>query len=540
YDGLPPWRGAIEPKSADPKRSTVFEFDTNIINRVQAYHLLGKAKSVENATWNEQSGGKDYKYTGTLVFEGRVYDHIRFRARGGVWRYAMGKNMWKFDFNKGHPLLARDDYGRAYPVPWSKANLRACIDQGDYGMRGNQGMFEAVGFRLFNLCGVESPRTHWVQLRIIDGAEENPKNQYAGDFWGLYLAIENEDGHFLKAHDLPDGNLYKMEGGTGTLQSHAPDAVTNKSDLVNFMNNYRAANPTESWWRTNFDLPRYYSYRSILECIHHYDVDQGPGKNYGYFLNPRNGRWQVIPWDIDLSWADHMYGGGDEPFRSRVLVRPAFRLEYRNRLREIRDLLYNTDQACQLIDECAAIIGDPAGGRSFVDADRARWDYHPVMAIGGKAGQGRFYEAAPTRDFRGMVQLMKNYVKTRGAWVDTALLRDTKIPETPTITYTGNADFPAKQLTFRTSDYRGTNHFAAMKWRLAEVTPAKVITLATSPRHYEITPLWESEELTTFASTMTFPIDVAQPGHTCRARVRVKDASGRWSHWSAPIEFSPK
>ena len=39
---------------------------------------------------------------GTLVFDGKVYDHIHYRARGGVWRYAMVKNMWKFDLNRGH------------------------------------------------------------------------------------------------------------------------------------------------------------------------------------------------------------------------------------------------------------------------------------------------------------------------------------------------------------------------------------------------------------------------------------------------------
>jgi len=59
---------------------------------------------------------------------------------------------------------------------------------------------------------------------------------------------------------------------------------------------------SESWWSTNVDLPRYYNYRSILECIHHYDLDAG--KNYFYFLPADSSRWIVIPWDIDLSWGD--------------------------------------------------------------------------------------------------------------------------------------------------------------------------------------------------------------------------------------------
>ena len=140
------------------------------MSRVQSYHLISSAAAVEKATWTEPTGGKEYRYTGTLVADGKVYDHVRFRARGGVWRHAMGKNMWKVDFNSGHAFEARDDYGRPYTVKWGKLNLRACIQQGDYGHRGEQGMFEAVGFRLFNLAGVESPRTHWVQMRFVTGA----------------------------------------------------------------------------------------------------------------------------------------------------------------------------------------------------------------------------------------------------------------------------------------------------------------------------------------------------------------------------------
>src|SRR5258708_2499094 len=100
YDGIPPWRGAIEPGSADPIRSKPTEFSSNALEQLPVYHLIGKKPSVEASTWNEQYGGHDYKWTGTLVYDGKVYDHVGYRARGGTWRYAMGKNMWKFSFRK--------------------------------------------------------------------------------------------------------------------------------------------------------------------------------------------------------------------------------------------------------------------------------------------------------------------------------------------------------------------------------------------------------------------------------------------------------
>lgn len=533
YDGIPGWAGAINPQGADPTLTKVMTFPPAVFNRVQAYHLIGKKVSIENATWNEQAGGKEFKYTGTLVVDGEVFDHVHYRARGGVWRYAIGKNMWKIDLPAEHRLHAKDDLGQPYAVPWSKINLRGCIQLGTYGRRGEQGMYEAVSFRLFNLAGVEAPRTHWVQLRIIDEPAENPPDQYHGDFWGLYLAIENEDGKFLKAHGLPDGNLFKMANGTGELNHQGVEQVADRSDLDKFLANYEGDNPTDDWWRANLNLPSYYSYRSICECIHHYDI--GSGKNYDYYHNPVTARWQVIPWDLDLTWASHMFGNGEEPFKSRVLVRPGFRLDYQNRLREIRDLLFNPEQTGQLIDECAAIICDPAGAPSIVEADRRKWDNHPALALGGgQAGQGQFYRASRTHDFPGMTKLMKDYIKTRGTSVDAALLKDPKIPETPTANYTGPREFPADQLRFRAGPYQGSAAFAAMKWRLAEITPNAA---PRTPHSYEITALWESPELLKLDQEVTIPA-LTLPGHTYRVRVRMKDATNRWSHWSDPVEFT--
>ena len=173
--------------------------------------------------------------SGTLVYDGKVYDHIHYRARGGCWRYAMVKNMWKFDLNRGHDFQMRDDYGEQYDTRWSKLNLGACIQQGDYGHRGEQGMFESVAFRLFNLVGVEAPHTTFLQFRIIDADAEASSDQYEGDFWGLYLAIEQEDGRFLDEHGLPDGNFYKMENGTGELNNLGPLGPADKSDLNTFL-----------------------------------------------------------------------------------------------------------------------------------------------------------------------------------------------------------------------------------------------------------------------------------------------------------------
>ena len=550
YDGAPAWNGAIEPGSSNPERTQVTQFGTNLMSRTAVYQLIAKKNSVERATWLDRYDGAEYKWSGTLVYDGKVYDHIHYRARGGVWRYAMVKNMWKFDFNSGHDFEPRDDFGRKYHATWTKLNLGACIQQGDYGHRGEQGMFEAVGFKLFNLAGVQAAKTHWIQLRIVDEAEEaSASDQYTGDFWGLYLAVEQMDGRFLDEHNLPDGNLYKMEGGTGALNNQGPTAVSDSSDLMQFMSAY-SGNPTEAWWRTNFDLAGYYGFQAISQAIHNYDI--GAGKNYFYYLNPVTGRWSFHPWDLDLTWADNMYdagGQGADPFKNRVLPQPVFGVEYRNRVREIRDLLFNTDQAYQVIDEYAAMIHDATGAPSITDADRAMWDYNPKMAdrsyssSPSKAGKGLFYqfpnEPGLPKDFTATVRLMKDYVVKRGQLLDTSF-GDPDIPATPAISAAGPAGFPVNRLVFNTSEFSGAGAtFAAMAWRLAEITPPTQPAFDPSqPRHYEITADWESGELDRFSATLQIPSGVAKVGHLYRVRVRFKDTAARWSHWSAPVEFT--
>ena len=77
-----------------------------------------------------------------------------------------------------------------------------------------------------------------------------------------------------------------------------------------------------------------------------------------------------------------------------------------------------------------------------------------------------------------------------------------------------------------------------MEWRISEVyNPTTSNYVAGDPYIYEIEGATESGELTSFDSEFLFPALSARPGQTYRARVRHKDSAGRWSHWSAPVEF---
>jgi len=508
YDGVPAWYGAVRPGA-----TAVVKYDTDVMNSLPVYHLISKKSDIENSTWYEKYGGDEYKWIGTLVYDGKVYDHITYRPRGGCWRFAMGKNMWKFNFNRGHRFQARDDYGKKYKTEWDKLNLSACIQQGSFGQRGEQGMFEALSFKLFNMVGVPTAKTNWLHFRIIDERNEDGNlnashppltsggTQYDGDFWGLYMTIEQMDGRFLDEHDLPDGNLYKMDGAYPNglkLNNQGPTAVTDNSDVISFRSSYQSASSAD-WWGSNVNLEAYYGLYAIYNAVHHGDITS---KNHFFYQNPEpttnewgtNNLWWQLVWDVDLTWTCY-YGSMSDPFnRSGILNRPEIDTACRNRVREISDLLFNSDQTNQLIDDFAAIIDDPDGGLSIVDADQAMWDYHWAVGDGAypryldqqpsfKAGQGRFYEEAADRgyerDFAGMVQVMKDFVVERQSRMN-SISNDSAIPRTPTVTSTCPPNFPINCLTFETSpfsDPQGSGTFAATKWRIAEVAPGSQVAV---------------------------------------------------------------
>ncbi|GAG44687.1 unnamed protein product, partial [marine sediment metagenome] len=136
YDGVPAWSGAIDPCGIDgnPSEDQVVTYGTDVMTSLPVYHLISREQDVMDCQWLERidythSRAKILYWAGTLVYDGKVYDHISFRIRGGGHRYHLGKNSWKFDFKRGHYFQARDNYDKEYNEKWDKLNLGGCNSQ---------------------------------------------------------------------------------------------------------------------------------------------------------------------------------------------------------------------------------------------------------------------------------------------------------------------------------------------------------------------------------------------------------------------------
>ena len=556
YNGVPAWTTATRTHPAEVMNALPVH---TLLTRPEdlracnAYTSLGD--SGQQIPKSNEAARSAFNWEGAFVHDGVVYDHIRYRLRQSNDRYAGdGKRSMRFRFNRGHHFQARDHEGKLVREKWESINTGK---MSRFGGANVSGLREVVNAELWRLFGTDMPHYYHAHFRVIDGAEEAPagtNGQYLGDFFGLAMFYEDFEGSFLANRGLPDGNVYKWKDGFTNpailQQFQASDAVTDGSDFNAIFQQLRPERDT-AWLRQRVDWDNWYRYHAIVEAVRHYDfgVTSAHLKNRGWYFMPAAGAPQGllrhIPHDHDATWYRGYHDGlavgigVDFPMQAiygynGTTEKTEFTTEYRNVLRELRDLLWRAEVVNPMIDRVAAKIA------AFHEADRDRW-------LGGPAAAG--YEASIT-PLAAVVSEMKNFAFVadtvngatlnggRGAYLE-QLANDPAIPATPVITYTGATGYPSNAVSFNAGAYNGTHAAAAIEWRLAEITdPAAPAYDPLEPWKYEISAMWRVRNAAPFATAQALPMLALRPGHTYRVRARFVDATNRASQWSAPVQFT--
>jgi len=567
YDGVPDWTAAT--RSVHPEGAG-HVYPAAVLTTLPVHTLIARNadllqcyaySSLGNTSWQIPKSNTEarsaFNWEGTFVYDGVVYDHIRYRLRQSNDRYyGNGKRSMRFRFNDGNHFQARDEQGRKLPFKWAKLNTGKMSRFGggtEYGVR------EIVNSRLWKSFGVDVPLYYHAHLRVIDGAAEAPAGadgQHLGDFFGLAMFYEDFDGAFLDNRNLPKGNVYKWKDGitnpADLQQYQARDAVADFSDFTTIHTQLRPERDA-AWLRAHVDWNQWYHYHAICEAVRHYDFgwQSSHWKNRGWYFQPAEGAplglLRHIPHDHDASWYVGYHDGLTVGIRvhfakyaifgaNGTTEKAPFTLEYRNVLRECRDLLWKPETVNDMIDRVTADIA------AFSLADRDRWLGAPAAA-GYEAAMDPLETLPPElKSFAFTADTVNGTTLTggRGAYLD-QLANDAAIPLTPAISYTGPPGYPLNAITLESTAYASATSqpFAAMQWRLAEITdPLAPAYDPAAPPLYEVTPVWDSGALATFQAGVTFPRLHLRPGHHYRARVRHQDLTGRWSHWSEPIQFT--
>ncbi|RIK72538.1 MAG: hypothetical protein DCC68_26310, partial [Planctomycetota bacterium] len=321
-----------------------------------------------------------------LFYDGEFYDNVRFDIHGQSSR-GFPKKSYDVDFNSDHRFRLSDDLPRM-------KDINILSNYADKTRLRNTLAYET--FR-------DSGSTYHLAFPI--------RVQQNGVFFSVADFVEDGDDVFLeRVGRNPDGALYKMynrfDSATGEKKTRRDEGF---QDLQAFRVGVTQANVTA---RTNFlwdnlNIPAMISYMAGTMIASNYDCCH---KNYYLYRDVPvseggTGEWEMIPWDVDLSWGKGwsqqsgylhnqmtpdfpLYQGeadvNDQPLTIEVskrndLLQPLFntpgvRDMYLRRIRTLMDQLMQPAStpveervAEQRIDELVALIG--ADGL----ADEAKW-----------------------------------------------------------------------------------------------------------------------------------------------------------------------
>jgi spore coat protein H len=315
----------------------------------------------------------------TLTYDGVVVPQVGVRFKGNSSRRSvqqMGSERYSFkvDIDKivaGQKLLGID-----------KLNLNNGFKDPSY-------LRERLGTETYRALGVPASRSAFVRLT---------KN---GVPFGLYLAVEQVDKDFLRAHFADDsGNLYKPEIPDGDLVWRGADiasypklelktntAAPDHTAVLHLLEVLGTAADVELETELGavFDVDSFLRYLAVTATLVNLDSYVGMAHNYYLYEDQTTGRFVVIPWDtnesfgnfgcmfapgalLSLSYAQPICGDpATRPLVTRVLSVPAWRARYEALLRELLAGAFAPARVATDVDTFAALI------RADVAADPTRF-----------------------------------------------------------------------------------------------------------------------------------------------------------------------
>ncbi len=168
-------------------------------------------------------------------------------------------------------------------------------------------MREALAFAVMERLGGPAPRVGWANLTLN------------GDYWGLYAVVERVDKRFLRRRFIaPSGGMYK-----GVAQSAHLDPGSDLSkgfrktvgegapwdDLHALVETLQKTPLTAEAFAARIDpiFPLDAWTRRMTWIAYTQNLD-ATTQNYYLYREPSDaddGRWRVLPWDSDITFANH-------------------------------------------------------------------------------------------------------------------------------------------------------------------------------------------------------------------------------------------
>jgi spore coat protein H len=307
------------------------------------------------------------EYPATFTAAGKDYTGVKVRPRG-AWSRGWPKKSLKIHFSHEAPFQGHHSL-----------NLNSA-------WRDPAFVREVLAYEVFASCDVPASQARMIRLQVN------------GQFYGLYVEVEQPDKALLARHHLESADLYKAASnsrdaderrlGDEASYRQAYTRETRKTadfgDLAAFCQALASESDAAAFFKQHVAVEEYINYLAANVLIQNWD-----GFNKNHYVACDRGepaKWHVIPWDLDRTFGDHWHMRFDEArlpillgtraqpgvtgwnrLEDRFFSEPELRARFLDRLAELLAKEFTTEKLFPRLDKLQTEIAVAA------EADRARW-----------------------------------------------------------------------------------------------------------------------------------------------------------------------
>jgi len=220
-----------------------------------------------------------------------------------------------------------------------------------------------VSSELMNLAGINTYKSNYVAVYVNDS------------FFGLFLQVENVDKQFLIDRDLdPKANLYKAthDGACLSMFEYENPQIkwekkTNKQD-TSFADLQKLILNVNNINNADFKpfLQKTFEYNKLIKLIAlNMLIKNGSTYYHNYYLYHDingNGKWQIMPWDMDKTLNYYNWGPydfqrtssnweSDNPLIEKMLINDEVFTDIKNEVENLSKNIFNKDVIFGIIAE---------------------------------------------------------------------------------------------------------------------------------------------------------------------------------------------
>lgn len=277
--------------AADTYAAHIFQEDT--VNEINI--------EIDEADWQDmlENPLEEEYHKANVTINGETIGNVAIRTKGNnsltsVANSDSDRYSFKLDFDY------YDNNGNYYGLK------KLCLNNN---YSDNSSMREYISYQIMGEMGLDVPECAYSHITVN------------GEEWGLYLAVEPVDEVFLAEHFADaTGDLYKPEGVGGT----GADLVYNGDDIsaytgLNLKTNLNSSDGKEilalmqaledgEGLEEVLDVEKALKYIAANVALANFDSYLG-NTTHNFYLYEENGRFTIIPWDMNLAFGG--FGGGE-------------------------------------------------------------------------------------------------------------------------------------------------------------------------------------------------------------------------------------